>query len=169
MIGRLIKLALLSALLFSCLLLGITLLFPFNTVTSRAANLPGKSDSLLRAVRSNQWPLRHILTGSREGLTVRAADIPFYEGPLFKTDNAADMPKADTLFFRIDQGVKPLVSGGLAFYQLQADSVTVQCFYVFQTPWYKPLHKFRMIMADKIYGPGLDSSMIRMKVLSSSR
>lgn len=162
---KIVKLGLISAVIFSLLFWAITLLFPSNTVVSRAANMDVKADSLMRIMRSNQLSLQTLLADTSSTLKVAAADIPFYEDNLFNALNKEAIPSADTIFFGVKQQGHLLVEGGIATYQLAADSATVQLFYVFQTPWYNPLRKMKMMMADKAYGPGLDSSLARLKAM----
>ncbi|HSR39526.1 MAG TPA: hypothetical protein VLL95_11475 [Phnomibacter sp.] len=160
---KLIKLALISIVVFTVLLWGITLMFPSNTVISRAANIHGSADSLFKKVKTNEISLTSILAATNNGVSLQAADIPFYEDNLFNALNQSAVPAADTLFFRLSYGGKAIAEGGMAFYQLVPDSATTQVFYVFQTPWYQPLKKMKMMVADKVYGPGLDSALLRLK------
>lgn len=160
---KLIKLALISIIVFGLLLWGFTLLFPSNTVISRASNFSGRADSLFAKLKSNEISMQHLLAANNEGLLVQAADIPFYEDNLFNPLSGSAVPKADTIFFRVVERNKSVAEGGIAFYQLAEDSATAQLYYVFQTPWYQPLRKMKMIVADKVYGPSLDSSLQRLK------
>jgi hypothetical protein len=160
---KLIKLALISLVVFTVLLWGITLMFPSNTVISRAANVYGKADSLFNKMKTNEISLSSILATKDSGVSLQAADIPFYEDNLFNALNSSALPAADTLFFRVNYGGKAIAEGGMAFYQLATDSATAQVFYVFQTPWYQPLKKMKMMVADKVYGPSLDSALLRLK------
>lgn len=160
---KLIKLALISVVVFSMLLWGITLMFPSNTVISRATNVHGKADSIFGKIKTNEISPRTIIAPEASGVSLQAADIPFYEDNLFNALNQSAVPNADTLFFRVNFKGKAIAEGGMAFYQLAADSATAQIFYVFQTPWYQPLKKMKMMVADKVYGPGLDSALLRLK------
>lgn len=160
---KLIKLGLISILVFTILLWGITLMFPSNTVISRAVNVYGNADSLYRKLKSNEVSINSILTSGETGLSLQAADIPFYEDNLFNALNQSAVPSADTLFFRMSFKGKAIAEGGIALYQLVPDSATTQIYYVFQTPWYQPLKKMKMMVADKVYGPGLDSALLRLK------
>jgi hypothetical protein len=161
---KVIKLGMISLVVFGLLFWGITLMFPSNTIVSRVVNIAGNADSMHRKVISNEISLQTLLAGNESGLVVKDADIPFYDNNLFNTLSVGSLPQADTIFFQVSKSGKMIAQGGLAFYQLQADSTTTQFFYVFQTPWYKPLLKMKMMMADKVYGPGLDSCLKRLKL-----
>jgi len=156
---KFVKLGIISIIVFSLLLWGITLLFPGTTVISRVRNLPGSSSSLQLGLAQNKHPYHTWLVPDSGGFDVRTADIPFYADDLY---NLEPQPNADTLFFTIRQGSKQQVNGGIGFYQLSADSVTTQLFFVFRTPWYKPWEKMRMMMIDRQYGPQMDSALGRL-------
>ncbi|HSC52410.1 MAG TPA: hypothetical protein VLC98_02235 [Phnomibacter sp.] len=164
---KFIKLGLISAVVFGMLFWAITLLFPANTVISRAANIADTSGTLNKRLLSNEISLQTLIAGDSSHLVIKSADIAFYEDNLFNTMSSDALPKADTIFFQISSKGTVVANGGLAFYQLQADSTTTQMFYVFQTPWYKPLVKMKMMVADKVYGPGLDSTLNRLKMMSA--
>lgn len=159
---KLIKLGLLSVLVFGMLFWGITLLFPANTVISRVRNIGAAETALAKSLQTNFISAKTLLVGN-EPMLVKTADIPFYENNLFNSLSAQATPHADTLFFQIEKDAAIIAKGGIAFYQLQSDSTTTQMFYVFQTPWYKPLLKMKMMLADKAYGPGLDSALKRLE------
>lgn len=156
---RVLKLGAISLLAFILLFWGITLLFPSVTVLSRVKNMPGTSDSLRYAMETNRISYKQWLVPDSGNFDVRTADISFYENDLF---NAAAQPDADTLFFSVLRDDKSVIKGGIGFYQLMADSVTTQLFFVFQTPWYQPLEKMRMMVIDKQYGGLMDSSLNKL-------
>jgi len=156
---HLLKLAAISLLAFILLFWGFTLLFPSITVLSRVKNMPGTSDSLRYAMESNRISYKQWLVPDSGNFDVRTADISFYENNLF---NAAAQPNSDTLFFSIQKDGNPVLKGGIGFYQLMPDSVTTQLFFVFQTPWYQPLEKLRMMVIDKQYGSLMDSSLFKL-------
>ncbi len=156
---RILKLGVISLLAFILLFWGITLLFPSVTVLSRIKNMPGTSDSLRFAMETNRISYKQWLVPDSGNFDVRTADISFYENDLF---NAAAQPDADTLFFSISRDGKPVMKGGIGLYQLMPDSVTTQLFFVFQTPWYQPLEKMRMMVIDKQYGGLMDTSLNKL-------
>ncbi len=160
-----LRLILVSIVVFSLLLWGITLLFPSDIVISRASNHSGKAKSLFDRFESNEISLQTMVQHMNpdQPVTVKTADIPFYSKTLFNILDSASVPNADTLFFRFQNENQETLNGGLAFYQLSEDSSTIQAFYVLHEPWYKPVNKFRLMVADKTHGPGLDSILVRLK------
>lgn len=156
---KLLKLAIISLIAFSLLLLGFSLLFPGVTVLSRVRNMPKSERPLLQTIQSNEISFHHWLLPDSGNFDVRTSDISFYVNDLY---NAAPQPGADTLFFEVrPPGLKPL-QGGIATYALHADSTTTQLFYVFRIPWYKPWEKFKMMVADKQMGPQMEGALRRL-------
>lgn len=156
---RILKLMLISILAFSLLLLGFSLLFPNVTVLSRVRNMPGSGKELLDKMNTNEISFRQWLLPEEGDFDIRTADISFYVNDLF---NYTPQPDADTLYFEIRQpGGRPL-QGGIATYQLHADSATTQLFYVFRNPWYRPWDKFKMMVADKQLGPQMEGALRKL-------
>ncbi len=156
---KFLKLALISVVAFGLLLWGFTLLFPSVTVLSRVQNIAGSSDSLQQKLAANTISYRQWLLPDSGTFDIRTSDISFYENNLF---NAAPQSYADTLYFEIRQPGYPALQGGIGFYQLRADSVTTQLFYVFRTPWYKPWEKLKLMMADKQLGPQMEGALKKL-------
>jgi len=137
-----------------------TMIFPNNVVVSRACNIAGNRDTVKQRISSNQISYRQWLTVNDTSLDVRTADIPFYTAELANVDNPAD---ADTIFWQVHKSDMQPLLGGLAFYNLQSDSTTVQLYYVFQNKWYKPWNKMASVFYDKRISPSIDSSLMRLK------
>ena len=160
---KLIKLALISVVVFGGLLWGITLMFPANTVISRAINIGGKASTILDTLQQNANLLNTILVTEDTTLQLQIGNKPFYKNDLYNAMAQTAVPDADTLFFSMEQQNNRIAAGGLALYQLSEDSATVQLFYVFQTPWYLPHQKLKMMMADKAMGGNLDKQLQLLK------
>ena len=163
-----LSLALISVLVFGLLLWGISLLFPSNVVVSRASNLSDSAYLVRQKLVTNEISLQALVQNlnPEQAIVVKTADIPFYENNLYNLLDDAGLPKADTLFFSFQHLQQKPVNGGLAFYQLSPDSSTMQAYYVLQEPWYKPWNKFKLMVADKTYGPGLDAILEAFKKVS---
>jgi hypothetical protein len=165
-IMKYLKLGIISVVAFYLLFWMFTMLFPNNVVISRACNVGGNRDTVKHLISSNRISYRQWLIGSDTGLDLRTADIPFYTAELANVDNPAD---ADTIFWQVrKQGITP-VRGGLAFYNLQADSTTVQLYYVFENKWYKPWEKLASVFYDKRLSPSIDSALQRLKAAAEAK
>jgi len=159
---RIVKLGLISLVVFYMLIWAITLLFPNVTIVSRAINIAGKKDSISSMIKSNEISYSSWLTTGLEKVDVRSSDISFYENDLF---NAESQANADTVYIQLSQEPGKALNGGIGLYQLQPDSATVQLFYVFHTKWYQPWDKMAQIANDAKYGGHLDSALHRLKIV----
>jgi hypothetical protein len=158
---RLIKLALISLVVFYMLIWAITFLFPNVTVLSRAINIAGSKDSVASKIKTNVIPYRVWLTNNNDKVDVHTSDISFYENDLF---NAERQPNADTIYFEMVHQKESFLKGGLGLYQLSKDSATAQLFYVFRTKWYKPWEKMAQIANDAKYGGQMDAALSKLKL-----
>jgi hypothetical protein len=154
-----IKLGFISVIVFSVLLWGITLMFPSVTVLSRVRNIAGETGTLKRKLSDNKISYKEWLLPDSGNFDIRTSDISFYENNLF---NAAPQPNADTIYFEIKQEGNRSLQGGIGLYQLRPDSVTTQLFYVFTTPWYRPLDKLKMMMIDKQYDAQMEGALEKL-------
>jgi hypothetical protein len=134
-------------------------MFPSVTVLSRVCNIAGEAGELKNKLNNNEISYRQWLLPDSGDFDIRTSDISFYENNLF---NAASQPNADTIYFEIKQeGIRSL-QGGIGLYQLRPDSVTTQLFYVFTTPWYRPLDKLKMMMIDKQYDAQMEGALQKL-------
>lgn len=136
-----VKLALISIIVFSVILFGMSLFIPPNTIVSKAADIRGNKDSI-----------RKIL--------------PYLFKQAFNKKDSAYREKnnagtSDTLQFSVINNER--LTGGIALYPINNDSVVLHVFYKIYTPWYKPLQKMALIMNENKYGPLLDSAMMHIK------
>lgn len=157
---RILKLGIISVIVFYFLIWAITLLFPNVTVVSRAINIAGSKDTLAHNIRSNRISYSQWLTGGNTEVDVRASDISFYENNLFNAER--DM-HADTIYLELLHQQQAFLQGGIGLYQLSPDSTTTQLFYVFRTHWYKPWEKMGQLINDAKYGSHMDSALLKLK------
>jgi hypothetical protein len=158
---RIIKLGVISFVIFYSLIWCITLLFPNVTVLSRVINIAGKKDSLAHSIKSNRISYNQWLTDASTGVDVRTSDISFYNNDLFNAERQAN---ADTIYFELRHQQQTFLKGGIGLYQLSDDSTTTQLFYVFETHWYKPWEKMAQVMNDAKYGGHMDSALLKLKM-----
>lgn len=153
-----IKLGLISAVVFYCILWAFTWILPNNSVVSRAVNSAVDPDSL-KMVLTNHNSLKKILLGENS-----AASVAFAERNYFYNDQKITHREAnsDTIFFQVDHLTKAPLRGGIALYRISTDSTAVQLFYVFRAKWYKPWEKFKMMYNDKAVGSLMDSALQRL-------
>lgn len=134
---RILKLFLISIVVFSIVLFCLSLLFPSTTYVSRAVNV-------------------YKTTRDRKILIPELYNLAFQDNKeidFFKT--IPDTFQTVTLF-------SSDVHQGLALHELSNDSTAVQVFYTIHAPWYKPWKKFALMLNETKYGPSLDSAISRI-------
>lgn len=162
---RIIKLGLISAVVFYLLIWAITLLFPNVNVLSRAVNIAGNIAQVKQLIKSNTIPYSAWLTATNKDVDVRTSDISFYENDLF---NAERQPNADTIYFEMRHKQQSFIKGGIGLYQLYPDSATTQLYYVFETHWYMPWEKMAQVANDAKYGGQMDAALQKLKTAVES-
>jgi hypothetical protein len=158
---RLIKLAIISAVILSLLVLGMSLLIPSHIRISRAVDISASKDSLLPALTDlRQWKQWNVMVND-SGLTGKD-----YAENAITTDKITIAKQAlvgDTLFTRWQQhNARSFVSGFT--WQGSGDRLVVQWYFDIQLRWY-PWEKFSSIVFDKQLGPPMEKSLANLKKL----
>jgi len=156
---RLIKLALISAVLLFMVVLGISLLIPSEVRISRAINISADKDSIMTVLADlRQWRHWNVLVNDS------SVTNPQYDYKVFHSDQLQiEMwsAKADTLqsLWRQQNG-KEIVSGFT--FHTQNNVTVVQWYFDFHLRWY-PWEKFSSIIFDKQLGPPMERSLNNLK------
>lgn len=153
-----IKLGLISAVVFYGILWAFTWILPNSTIVSRAVNSAVNPDSLALVLK-NQASLKDVLLGKSSNASVRFTERSYYYDDQKITHRENN---SDTIFFQVDNLTKATLKGGIAMYRISTDSTAVQLFYVFRAKWYKPWEKFKMMYNDKAVGTLMDSALERL-------
>jgi hypothetical protein len=152
---RLLKLALLSFLVFFGLITAMSLLIPAHVRISKAINIAGRSNRILSLVNdSSQWGLWHP-----------AFQMPHIDSllqhhqititPLVKTDS---LVRVNWL-----QAGKPPVQNSWQVHRFAAsDSITLQWYMDFRLQWY-PWEKFSSLFFEKTYGLMMERGLQNLK------
>jgi len=168
---RLIRLGLISFLLFFLVLLGLSLLFPSHQRVSRAINIAAPREKVYAAVSDlrawdswNRFVSNTPLTGrsisspsSGKGAAIRSDQL--IVTILEAGQNAAGM---DSVTIGWDQSHGKHFTGGFHLLQLYPDSLTVQWWFDFHFRWY-PWEKFGSLVYDQKLGPVMEESLAGLK------
>jgi hypothetical protein len=158
---RLIKLALISMVVFFSLITAMSLLIPSHVRISRAINISRSTDSSLYLIKSlDQWPRWH---------------------PAFQLQNATAIMKkhhisiipvqqTDTLItMHWKQAGKPPVLNSWQVHRFAtSDSATLQWYMDFQLPWY-PWQKFSSLFYERTYGTMIEQGLRNIKRIGEER
>jgi hypothetical protein len=154
---RLIKLALISFIIFGGILTAMSLLIPSHIRVSRAVTLSRDADSVFYFINNtSQWPKWHPALQGSDSNTLHKNQIILV--PVSKTDSL--------LVIRWQQrGKKPVVNGWQLHRFGTADSVALQWYMDFKLPWY-PWQKFGSLLYEGTYGRMMEQGLQHLKVLA---
>jgi hypothetical protein len=163
---RLIKLGLISILVFLLLITGISLLFPSYQRVSRAINIAAPIKKVQQTVADlHTWEGWNKFT-NESGLTHMQISMPSSgEGAFLSSDQlelSVLQSSADSMRMNWNQIKGRSFEGGFNFLQLSPDSLTVQWWFDFHFRWY-PWEKFGSLVYDRQLGPIMEESLSGLK------
>ncbi len=158
---RLIKLAIISAIVFFLLIVFMSLLIPAHVRISRAVNIHFPQKTIVGQVADiNGWPAWNE--------PVKNA-VPFQYLPKEKRligeklEIVLTRTTPDSVFtVWTNQHGKEIA--GVFTFQQQGDATIVQYYFDFHQRWY-PWEKFASINLDKQWGPSMEKSLENLKIL----
>lgn len=161
---KLIKLALLSLLVFFVLATLISLFIPSQLRISKAVNIAAPQDSIYANIsNTRQWPSWYpVLTESGAQPEYIGGDSIQIKGTGIRILSR----KADEIMatMRSESG-RSLQSGWKFMNITQQDSVTVQWYMDFKMGWY-PWEKFSSLFYESLYGVQMEKGLARLKEIS---
>jgi hypothetical protein len=161
--ARVIKLGLISLVVFSLLITGISLFFPSHVRISKAIDIETNKDSLLDQLKDlslwkNWYPGADtmqllLVDGVQEGLQVDA------EQGLIRLTGIND-----SVITAITTGprVREVKSGWNIFEGSRPNMITIQWYMDFHLRWY-PWEKFSSLLLEKRYGPAMEKGLDKLK------
>jgi hypothetical protein len=162
---RIIKLGIISLIVFSLLITGISLFFPSHVRISKATDIQTNRDSLLRQVADisnwkNWYPGADTMQLLMEGGTIKGLQVDSSQGLIrLLTVN-------DSAITAISSGpaVRNAESGWNFFDGSRPNTVTIQWYMDFHLSWY-PWEKFSSLLLEKRYGPMMEKGLDQLKKL----
>lgn len=156
---KLLKLFLISLVIFAVLIVTLSLLFPSTVRISRAINIGASKEKVQESIRNlEQWKYWNEMTNSEELTNKKFTDSVFFSDQMKISRVSASAGTVRTKWNR-DQN-ESIYSG---FNLIAADDSTiVQWYFDFRLKWY-PWEKFGSIIFDKQLGPPMESSLTNLK------
>jgi hypothetical protein len=155
---RIIKLGIISAIVFALLLTGMSLFLPSHIRISKAVDIQTSRDSLLYYTTHTQhWPAWY--PGARSMVVNNDKMITDSSGT--STQITAVSDSAISL---ITSGQRTIHSGWNIMEAATPNAFTIQWFMDFQLHWY-PWEKFSGLTFEKRYGPEMEQGLKNLKVL----
>ncbi len=157
---RLIKLGLISVVIFSAMIYIFSLFIPSRVRISRAINIGLAKDSLSRYIGDmRSWPQWNDMVKQQDSLKGTFAERS-YTGTSLKIDVLSVTP--DSIRTRWQTGASEPVFSGFNLVQSLSDTTVAQWYFDFQLKWY-PWEKFGSIIFDKQLGPAMESSLDNLR------
>ena len=160
---RIIKLAIISILVFSFIITCISFLFPSNVRISKAIDITANRDSVLHKLSDvREWKYWYpgadtldllVENGSAKGLRISNQD-----GHLIITGSTDSTVTAATA----GKGVRKMKTGWNVFQASTPNTHTVQWYMDFHLRWY-PWEKFSSLLLEKRYGPSMEKGLDQLK------
>ncbi|MFT3822485.1 MAG: SRPBCC family protein [Chitinophagaceae bacterium] len=155
---RLIKLGLISVVVFFLLVLGISLLIPSHVRISRAINIPAPKAQVQNQITHFQdWKQWNVMVNNKGLTNSRFGDSAFVSDQLTVQLNGV---WSDSVHLNWHQG-KNVFPGGFNFYE-SGDTTAVQWYFDFYLEWY-PWKKFGSLVFDKQLGPSMEQSLTNLQ------
>ena len=148
---RILKLAVISFILFFLLFTAISLLFPSHIRISRAINIGAPTSSILDGVRDTQnWHQWHPAFENSAAVSKKPG-VRFVQN----TDSlvVAEMT---------NNGKKKLINGWQVYQHQGTDSITLQWYIDFHLQWY-PWQKFGSLFYENTYGAMMQDGLLKLK------
>lgn len=148
---RILKLAIISFVLFFLLFTAISLLFPSHIRISRAINIGAPKESILKQVTDTQSWYQWHPAYERNQTSVARPTVQFVQ----KTDSliVAELIKT---------GKKKLLNGWQVYQHKGTDSITLQWYIDFHLRWY-PWQKFGSLFYENTYGAMMQDGLLKLK------
>jgi hypothetical protein len=168
---RYIRLVVISLLIMTIALLGVSFLLPSQIMVARVINIAAKKDSLFHQINDlKNWD-RWNQFATNKALTNKVfSDPSFGEGAFMKTDQLVvriTESNPDHIRTSWTQPKAKDFEGGFNFYTQSADTVSVQWYLKFQFKWYS-LSKFTSFFYENQFGPVIESSLLDLKRLAEN-
>ena len=145
---RLVKLAIISVIVFSLLITGISLFFPSHVRISKAIDISASKDSLMNQISdATNWKKWYPGADSAAILPVITA----------VTDTSV---LANSTMMKGRKGI----TGWNVYEAAIPNTVTVQWYMDFHLRWY-PWEKFSSLLLEKRYGAMMEQGLSKLKVL----
>lgn len=162
---RVLKLFLISIVVFGSLIILLSLLFPSNVRISRAINIGSAPGSVLEELNDLQnWPRwNEMITQGGRGNRKISKSL-FSSDEMTITLRSATQDSVITVWKRL--GNEAVISGFMLF--RSSDSLTVQWYFDFKLDWY-PWEKFGSIIFDKQLGPPMERSLEKLKNFAENK
>jgi hypothetical protein len=160
---RVIKLGIISLVVFALLITGISLFFPSHVRISKAIDIQSNRDTVIKQVTDlSNWkawyPGADTMQLIMQEATISGLQVDSSQGMIRLTEIT------DSTVTAITSGplVRKVESGWNFFDGSRPNTVTIQWYMDFRLKWY-PWEKFSSLLLEKRYGPMMEKGLDKLK------
>jgi hypothetical protein len=156
-----LKIILISLFILFSVIMIFALLIPADTRVSRAINIRANRDTLKTILLDlKQWPKWHpnLKTGNDSNPVTFSGNALKFNGFTMEVTPATDSSIHVDLTNREGKKLQSVIQMN----NLNRDTVAVNWYALFHSDWY-PWEKFRSMFYDQLYGPSLDSNLVKFR------
>lgn len=157
---RFVKLGVISIIVFSVLVILLSLLFPSHVRISRAVNIRGSRDSILIPIADmRRWKEWNEMTKNSNLTQKNYTEKEFRSTELIVSQLSAN---TDSVVSEWKYKSSNTIQSGFNLVQSLTDTTVVQWYFDFHLNWY-PWEKFSSIIFDQQLGPSMEKSLSELK------
>jgi hypothetical protein len=157
---RIVKLAIISLVVFGIMIFTFSLFIPSDVRISRAINVAVPKDSLYRYIADiRTWKNWNDMLTQQDSSLGNFTENS-YAGKTMKVDLLMATP--DSVRTRWQTGSSDAIKSGFNLVQSLSDTTVAQWYFDFHLQWY-PWEKFGSIIFDQQLGPAMESSLRKLK------
>lgn len=165
----LIKLGIISVIVFALLITGISLFFPSHIRVSKAVDINVQRDSLKNALSNpvnwKKWyPGADTMEFLVEGEKITGLKMP-HSGAIIRLSSVSD---SSVTVRNTGGGIKKSISGWNIYSSNYPNTFTVQWYMDFHLGWL-PWAKFSGLLLEKRYGPTMEKGLEKLKEIVENR
>jgi len=162
---RIIKLGIISIIVFSLLITGISLFFPSHVRISKAIDINSNKDTVLAQINNaanwQKWyPGADSMDLFMEQGKVKGLQLDSLQAVISITGSSDSSVTAATS----GPGIRKVTTGWNLYPSSAPNTVTVQWYMDFHLRWY-PWEKFSSLLLEKRYGPVMEKGLSNLKIL----
>lgn len=162
---RVIKLGLISLVVFSFFITGISLFFPSRVRISKAIDIRASKDSVFKQVSdAANWKKWYPGADTMELLVNDGKATGLHLNKLQGIISITNFTDSTITAATAGPGIKEAVTGWNFFEGSMPGNVTIQWYMDFHLRWY-PWEKFSSLLLEKRYGPMMEKGLDRLKAV----
>jgi len=166
---RIIKLGLISFILFVLLVTAISLLFPSHIRISKAINIKADKAAVMAQIKDpanwrNWYPGLDSAKLYHEGGEVKGVFVDYSDSTHPTYIKIASIKDDEVTAKFVPRSLRPVDHGWKMIGDANADSITLQWYIDFHLRWY-PWEKFSSLLLEKSQGTKMEEGLTRLKNL----